>query len=381
MSYRVEEDDGYASRASFDSPTKADEDDSSDVVNLFDNFKMDSEPFDPSFCNFLFQNVGPENQCFNIGTKFKDENICFNEQWDFLDDSSDIKEKMEPWHSVECLSPDESLPGFSLFANEFLELADSCDSESAKLNVPVLTCQSVVPEHHLADEVSSFQNCRKQPSVSPVSVYKDHHTLSVGSCRVLQNVSLRISGGAVSDAINVGNHFPSFAMVTDIGYVGALSCPVTPPGRKSGSTTPRHLSTNHKDGSKSMTIDQNKLPKRAYNRKRRYSALLDHDYLELDAYPKRIQASLIKSRGCNTKEPKTSDKLAASVRVRDKMQRNYKSSKMSQDVTISMTDSSWNVSKDCQYVTLPGRHQSDYVYFTEKKPRMSKRRNSRTFKQ
>lgn len=381
VSYSVEEDDGYASRASFDSPTKADEDDSSDYVNLFGNFKMDVESFDPTFCNLLFQNVGPENQRFNVGTNFKDENVCFNEQWDFLDDPLDDKEKMEPWHSVECLSPEESLPGLSLFASEFLELADSCDNASAKLNIPVLSCQSVVPEYRRSDEVSAFQNHRNHPSVSPVSVFKDHHKPSVGSCRVLPNVSLKISDSAASDAGNVGDHFPSFVMVADIGYVGALSCPVTPPGRRSGSVTPQHLSSHHDSGSKSATIDQNKLPKRAYNRKRRCSAHLDHDYLELEAYPKWVQASLIESKGCNGKERKTSNKLAASVRLGGKMRRNYKNSKISPDVTASMTDSSWNVSKDCQYVTLPGRHQSDFVYFAEKKPRMSKRRNSRTFTQ
>lgn len=382
VSYRVEEDDGYASRASFDSPTKADEDDSSDYVNLFGNFKMDPESYDPSLCNPLFQNVGPESQRFNIGMNFKDENVCCNEQWDFLDDPSEFKVKMEPWDSVECLSPEESLPGFSLFANEFLELADSHDSEPDKLNdVPVLTCQSVVPEYRLSDEVSTFQNYRKQPSFSPISVFEDHHKLSVESRRVLPNVSLRISSGAVSDTADVGDHFRSFVMVADIGYVGALSCPVTPPGRNSRSITPQDLSSNRDDGCKSTTIDQNKLPKRAYNRKRRYSALLDHDYLELDAYPKRVQTGLIESRGCSAKEPKTCDKYASSSRLSGKMRRNYKNSKISQDVTTSVTDSDWNVSKDCQYVTLPGRHQSDFVYFAEKTPRMSKRRNSRTFKQ
>lgn len=371
VSYRFEEDDGYASRASFDSPTKADVGDSSDCVNLFDNFKMDTESYDPNFCNLLFQNVGQDNQHFNTGMDFKEENVCFDEQWDFLDDPSDIKGKGEPWHSVECLSPEESLPGFSLFADEFFELEDS---ESAEVSdTPALTCQLAVPECHLSDEASTAQNCIEQPSVNPFSAYKNHQKLSLRSPRVLPNALLRFSGTAASEAMDARDHYPSFVMVTNIGYVGALSCPVTPPVRHSGSISPPHLSSK-RDNSSSST-DQKKLLDRAYSRKRHCSALLDHDYLELDVCSNRVKTSSIESQGCNAREPKTSDKLWG------KKRRNYKRSKMSRDVTASMTDLSLNTSKDCQYVTLPGRHQSDFVYFAEKKPRMSKRRNSRTFKQ
>lgn len=242
---------------------------------------------------------------------------------------------------------------------DFLDLFDDIVQDS---DSNCLTCDR---ENGMRMKFHSNESASKLFCMEPVSFEPDVGLPGLVK-KCMRNISLQICGGIITDRACISDDFPSFTRVTDIGNLGALSCPVVSncDNVVSGTflnysqTTPcnsRRILGSSRNNGQSLQMQ------RVYES---YS-LLDHDYCKPGSNSE--TGANCSSTGIKmSRKSFDHEKLVALSK-----NRHHKSKKRLKTGRSPVTLQ--NRSKSDKYVTLPGRHWKDFVCYAIKRPYVGRR--------
>lgn len=242
---------------------------------------------------------------------------------------------------------------FREFSSDFLDdIVQNSDSNC-------LTCDR---DNGMKMKFHSNESDSELFCMEPVSFQPDVGLPGLFKC--MQNISLQICGGIITSRTCISDEFPSFTRVTDIGNLGALSCPVI-------STCDNVVSGTFLNCSQTTTCNSRRILVSSQNNghilQRIYKsyALLDHDYCKLGG-------NLEIGANCSSTGIKMShksldhEKLVALSKNRHHKSKKHLKTGRSQ-VALQKR------SKSDKYVTLPGQHWKDFVYYATKRPYVGRR--------